>query len=156
MSNVLGDLYGALAAVAAITTSLQAPAAYQCFDDCSKYLEEVKTAKRKNEGISLLPNKRAAVIKKHLVLNAPAMLVNASVIVTWGYVGLRFRPVDESKWLYVVPWCALGIAALWLILVVLYSLCSLFEARRLTNRILGAIAIILLLAIIGAGLYVNP
>ncbi len=154
--NVIADLYGALAAVAAITTALQTPVALQCFTECEAFLKKVKSAKQKRNDTAFVPSERRDLLVRHLILNAPAILVNVLVIGTWGYVGLHYRPTGEAKWLYILPWYALGIAALFLIMVVLYALFTLFSQRRAVRVILAALAVILFLVIIGVGIYVNP
>lgn len=154
--NVIADLYGALATVAAITIALQTPVALKCFDECAELSKKEKNAKRRGESTDFVLKERRDLLVRQLILNAPAIFVNVLVLITWGYVGLHYRPIDEPEWLYILPWYALGIAALFLIMVVLYSLATLYYQRRTVLVFSSVVAAVLLLAIIGAGIYVHP
>ena len=106
--------------------------------------------------MSFVPEERRALLISQLRVNAPAIFVNLLIIVPWGYVGLRYRPIDEPAWLYILPWYGLCAAAFFLMMVVLYSFVSLYFQRRTVIVLIVTVSILITLAIIGTGIFIKP
>jgi hypothetical protein len=120
------DLYGTLATVLAVTIALQQQVVAQCFTECKEFSKKVKDTKKRQESMSFVPEERCVLLISQLRVNAPVIFVNLLIILPWGYVGLRYRPIDEPQWLYILPWYGLCSAAFFLMMVVLYSFISLY------------------------------
>jgi len=155
-SNVLTDLYGTLATVVAVTIALQQQVVAQCFTECKEFSKKVKDTKERQESMSFVPEERRVLLIKQLRVNVPAILVNVLILLPWGYVGLRYRPIDEPEWLYILPWYGLCGAAFFLIVVVLYSLVSLYFQRTTVIVLTVTVSILVTLAIIGTGIFIRP
>lgn len=120
-------MYGALAGVAAITTALQALVALVPLSQVSD-VEQRKNA----SGSGTAPyNIAKADAKKYMtgaiLLNVPAALVNAAVIIAWGYVVLEVIP-NLHPYL-VLPFGAVCAAWLYLVIVAVIGVARLNNAR---------------------------
>ncbi len=112
------ELYAAMASVAAITTALQAAVALQFFGEASRLAEESAKAAPNTAGASESRVAAGRVKRGALLLNSPAILVNASVIASWGgsFLGATV------SWVLLVPWVAIGVAGLFLGAIAFYSI----------------------------------
>lgn len=125
-SDIFG-LYGALAAVAAITTALQAAVALLPLGQYDNVYE-----RRRNSAKGLQPYKDATLDAKRYrrqgwILNLGAVVVNAAVIVSWGYVAMQ--PIGGSSWFLRFPFYAVAAAATYLLAVAIVGLWRLHRIR---------------------------
>ena len=124
----LFTLYGALAAVAAITTALQAAVALL---PLSQY--DGVDARRRNSA----PGQQAyndatrdakSYYRSGWILNLGVVAVNAAVLVSWGYVA--WRPIKGPSWFLWLPFCAVAGAAACLVGVAATGLFRLHGVRK--------------------------
>ena len=121
-------LYGALAAVAAITTALQAAVALL---PLSQY--DGVDARRRNSAPGQQAYNNATrdargYYRSGWILNVGAVAVNAAVLVSWGYVA--WQPVKGPSWFLWLPFCAVAAAAAFLVGVAATGLYRLHGVRR--------------------------
>jgi len=156
-SNILADLYGTLATVLAVTIALQQQVVANCYDECKQFSHMLEDAQQRQENLSSLFKERKKILIQQIRVNVPAILVNALIIVPWGYVGLRYRPTDEPSWLYILPFYGICSAAAFLFIVVVFSLASLyFERRRRLLVVTIIVSTLIFLFIIAAGILIRP
>jgi hypothetical protein len=121
-------LYGALAAVAAITTALQAAVALL---PLGQY-DVVNERRRRSSPGQQAYNDAVVDAKRYhragWLLNVGAVGVNAAVLASWGYV--VFRPVSGGSWFLRVPFYAVAIAATYLLVVAAVGLSRLHGIRH--------------------------
>ncbi len=144
----LSDLYPALAGVAAITTAIQTQIAVGTFNECSGKVNVLATTDHTEAKYGNVARERGSVALMNGLLNFPATVVNAFVIIAWGYL-VYSQPVPADEWLYFLPWLGVSVAALFLFLLVPSSLLALWTQWRLPAAgafILGMIAIWLMVA----------
>lgn len=106
------DVYAALAAVAAITTALEAAVALPPVNDVVEIRRRIRDSK---EGSPERTNARRDAGRSALrgvVLNAPAAAVNGAVLAAWSTVAWP----GETPWSYYLPWLAVTAAAAFLII----------------------------------------
>ena len=155
-SNILADLYGTLATVLAVTIALQQQVVASCFDECKQFSHKIEDAQQRQENLSSLFKERKKILIQQIRVNVPAVLVNALIIVPWGYVGLRYRPTDEPSWLYILPFYGICSAAAFLFIVVVFSLVSLYFERRILLIVTIIVSTLIFLFIIAAGILIRP
>jgi hypothetical protein len=121
-------LYGALAAVAAITTALQAAVALLPLGQFDAVNERKRRSATGQQAYNdaLLDAKR--YYRAGWILNLGAVMVNAAVLVSWGYVAMR--PVSGPSWFLRLPFYAVTAAATYLLLVASVGLCRLYGIRH--------------------------
>jgi len=144
----LSDLYPALAGVAAITTAIQTQIAVGTFNECSGKVKVLATTDHTEPKYGNVARERGSVALKNGLLNFPATVVNAFVIIAWGYL-VYSQPVPADEWLYFLPWLGVSVAALFLFLLVASSILALWTQWLLPAVgafILGMIAICLMVA----------
>ena len=121
-------LYGALAAVAAITTALQAAVALL---PLSQY-DSVDGRRRKSapgeQAYNNATRDARGYYRSGWILNVGAVAVNAAVLVSWGYVA--WQPVKGPSWFLWLPFCAVAAAAAFLVGVAATGLYRLHGVRR--------------------------
>ena len=144
----LSDLYPAMAAVAAITTAIQTPIALDAFNKCSKRVADLGTTPGEKT-YEQANSERLSVALSSGFPNFPATVVNAFVIIPWGYL-VYSHPVPVDEWLYFLPWLGVAVAALFLFLIVASSIFALWTQGWLwpvvAAFILGILAIWLMVA----------
>ncbi len=140
----LNDLYPALAGVAAITTAIQTQIAVGTFNECSAKVKVLAPKDSTDPKYNDVKFERRNTSLKNSLLNFPATIVNAFVIIAWGYLVYRY-PVFPNEWLYFLPWLGVAVAALFLFLLVASSILALWTQSWLWPAvgafILGAIAV---------------
>jgi hypothetical protein len=145
----LSDLYPALAAVAAITTALHTQIAVGTFNECSGKVRVLATTDHTEAKYGNVARERGSVTVKNGLLNFPATVVNAFVIIAWGYL-VYSQPAPADEWLYFLPWFGVAEAALFLFLLVASSLVALWTRRwgpaAWAAGVLGLLATLLLVA----------
>lgn len=121
-------LYGALAAVAAITTALQAAVALLPLGQYDNVYERKRNSVPDDQAYNdaLVDAKR--YYRQGWILNIGAVVVNAAVLVSWGYVAMR--PVGGHSWFLQLPFYAVAVAAIYLLAV---AILGLFRLRRIRN-----------------------
>lgn len=120
-------MYGALAGVAAITTALQALVA---LPPLSQVADVDRRKKASNPGVAAYTDAKDDAKKfmiGAIVLNAPAALVNAAVIVAWAYVAVDVVPIVHPY--LVLPFGAVCAAWLYLVIVAIIGVVRLNHAR---------------------------
>ena len=120
-------MYGALAAVAAITTALQALVALAPLSQ----LADIEQRKNASASGTAPYNMAKADARKYMIgailLNTPAVLVNAAVIIGWAYVALDVVPILHPY--LVLPFGAVCAAWLYLVIVAVVGVVRLNNAR---------------------------
>ena len=141
--SVLTDLYSALATVAAITTAIQTPIALDAFNKCSAKVAVLDPADKHETEYGNVKRERGTLAWQNGLPNIPPNVVNAFVLIPWGYLVYNARGVPDA-WLYFLPWLGVAIVALFLFLLVVASILALWT-RWLraagASAIVGSIAI---------------
>jgi hypothetical protein len=121
----VSNVYGALANVAAITTALQAAVALQPLTQAVDISNRRRASRPGSSGRSdtIADAKRAK--RSALVLNGPAVIVNAAVLAGWGKIAIGQTTTDN--WELYVPWVAVSCAAVFL------AICAFWAVRELRS-----------------------
>lgn len=145
--SALTDLYGALATVAAITTAIQTSIALDAFNKCSEKVALLDPTDKHEAAYGNVIRERVTFAWQNGLPNIPPNVVNAFVLIPWGYLVYNAREADV--WLYFLPWLGVAIVALFLFLLVVTSILALWTRwvrAALASVIVGSIAIWLMLA----------
>jgi hypothetical protein len=94
-------LYGALAAVAAITAALQTSATFAAYADVGSLESRYASAAPGSQELTDVQADARASLRRAVALNAPAVVVNAFVLASWGDVAFVRLKID---WVFVLPW----------------------------------------------------
>jgi hypothetical protein len=105
------DVYAALAAVAAITTALQAAVALPPLTDSVEISRRVRESQQGTPARTNARNDAGRSALRGVMLNVPAAGVNGAVLAAWSTVAW----VGETPWSYYVPWLAVTSAAAFLL-----------------------------------------
>jgi hypothetical protein len=117
------------------------------FNKCSEKVAALGTT-RGERIYERAKSERRSVALKSGFPNFPATVVNAFVIIPWGYL-VYSHPVPADEWLYFLPWLGVAVAALFLFLLVASSILALWTQwlwAAIVAFILGVIAIWLTVA----------
>src|SRR5215469_15936435 len=133
----LTDLYSALATVAAITTALQTPIALASFNECSEKVAILDPTDEHETEYGNVKRERGTLAWKNSLPNIPPNVVNAFVLIPWGYL-IYTEPVPSHEWVYFLPWLGVAIVALFLFLLVVASIMALWT-RWLRAAVASAI-----------------
>lgn len=124
----LFTLYGALAAVAAITTALQAAVALLPLSQFDGVDARRRNSAPGEQAYNDATRDAKSYYRAGWLLNLGAVAVNAAVLVSWGYVALR--PIQGPSWFLWLPFCAVAAAAACLVGVAGTGLYRLHGVRR--------------------------
>jgi len=121
-------LYGALAAVAAITTALQAAVALLPLGQYDNLYERRRNSVPDDQAYNDARLDAKRYYRQGWILNIGAVVVNAAVLVAWGYVALR--PIRDPSWFLQLPFYAVAATAVYLLTV---AILGIFRLRRIGN-----------------------
>ena len=121
-------LYGALAAVAAITTALQAAMALLPLSQYDSVDGRRRHSAPGEQAYNNATRDARGYYRSGWILNVGAVAVNAAVLVSWGYVA--WQPVKGPSWFLWLPFCAVAAAAAFLVGVAATGLYRLHGVRR--------------------------
>jgi hypothetical protein len=112
-------IYGALAAVCAITTAIQGALAVIPLPQ----IGDIENRKR-NSGQGLAPytdakNDAKQLAKSNAILNTGAVITNAAVLCSWGYVSIVL--VGASKWYLWLPFVSIAFTWFFMAVVSIYG-----------------------------------
>lgn len=124
----LFTLYGALAAVAAITTALQAAVALLPLSQYDSVDGRRRNSAPGEQAYNNATRDARGYYRSGWILNVGAVAVNAAVLVSWGYVA--WQPVKGPSWFLWLPFCAVAAAAAFLVGVAATGLYRLHGVRR--------------------------
>jgi hypothetical protein len=110
VATIDSGLYGALATVAAITTALQAAVGLTPLNDFSDLRRKMDDSSRGQPAYDKARSDAVTRLRAGILLNAPAAVVNAAVLLSW--VGLG---IFQCGWVLWLPWIAVLAAALFLL-----------------------------------------
>lgn len=120
-------LYGALAAVAAITTALQAAVALLPLGQYDNLHERRRTSVPGDQAYNDARFDAGRYYRQGWILNIGAVVVNAAVLVAWGYVATR--PLRGPSWFLQLPFYAVAAAAVYLLVVAILGISRLRRIR---------------------------
>jgi hypothetical protein len=109
-------LYGALAAVAAITTALQTTAAFASYADVGAIEGKFDASRPSTQERTNAIDDAKASLGRASVLNVPGVVVNGCVIAAWGDVTLVRAQAD---WVLILPWVGVLLTFLFLFFAVI-------------------------------------
>jgi hypothetical protein len=121
-------LYGALAAVAAITTALQAAVALVPLGQYDNVYERKRNSIPGDQAYNDARLDAKRYYRQGWILNIGTVIVNAAVLVSWGDVALK--PVKGPSWFLQLPFYAVAVAAIYLLTV---AILGLFRLRRIRD-----------------------
>jgi hypothetical protein len=110
-------LYGALAAVGAITAALQTSAVFASYADVNSIEDRFDRARPSTQDRADAVTDARSSLTRATLLNLPAVVVNALVLSAWGDVTLARAQRD---WVLVLPWAGVLLTFLFLVGAVLY------------------------------------
>lgn len=111
VTNVDAGLYGALATVAAITTALQAAVGLIPLSDSSEIRHRKEASSPGQPEYDKAKEDAGIRLRSAILLNVPVLLVNSAVLASWLGIG-----IVHAGWALWVPWVAVVVAAVFLVI----------------------------------------
>jgi hypothetical protein len=105
-------VYGALAAVAAITAALQTTALFASYADVAAIETKYDSSTASTQPRTAARSSAKSSLKRSTVLNVPGAIVNGCVIAAWGDVTLARATND---WVLTLPWVGVLVTFLFLV-----------------------------------------
>jgi hypothetical protein len=124
----LFTLYGALAAVAAITTALQAAVALLPLSQYDSVDGRKRASAKGEQAYNDAVRDATRYLLSGFLLTLGVVAVNGAVLVSWRYVALRLVP--GPMWYLRLPFYAVAAAAVYLLVVAAVGLIRLSRARH--------------------------
>jgi hypothetical protein len=112
-------LYGALAAVAAITTALQTSAVFASYADVGAIEARFDASRPSTQERVDAKNSAKVSLGRAVLLNVPGVAVNGCVIAAWGDATLVRTKAD---WVLILPWVGV-------LLTFVFLVCSVLSLR---------------------------
>ena len=124
-ASVDSGLYGALATVAAITTAIQAAVALVPLNDSADIKRRKESSTRGAADYARAETDAGTRLRTAVLLNIPAAGVNAAVLVSWAGIGIFC-----ARWVLWLPWIAVAVAAVFLLVCAAVGAWKLNAQRR--------------------------